>query len=113
MELWEILPEFANMTTLFQKFVDAMYKLYDKLVGETLRAGISLLTDLGKYYREFITITTFLITKNCITTPEQSLAHGFSPELWRRVSYQLQLKFPDHRFQSLLLVTDWPADVAL
>ena len=55
----------------------------DKLVGETLRAGISLLTDLGRYYREFIAITMFLIAKNCITTAKQSHAftHGFLLEL--------------------------------
>ena len=104
MELWEILPKFANTTTLFQKFVNAMYKLYqgsdmeqcwliadmDKLAGETSRVGISSLSDLGKYYRGFIAITTFLIMKNHITT------HSFPLELWSRVSYQLQLKFLDH-----------------
>ena len=58
-----MLPKFTDVTALFQKFLNAMYKLYpgsnveqcclivdmDKLVGETLRAGISSLTDLGKY----------------------------------------------------------------
>ena len=36
--------------------------------------------------------------KNCLTTPEQSctFACGFPLELWSQVSYQLQLKFPDH-----------------
>ena len=112
MELWEILPEFTDVTVLFQKFIDAMYKLYpgsdveqrwlivdmDKLVGETSRVGISSLTDLGKYHRDFITITMFLITKNCITTIEQShtFTHGFPLELWSRICYHLQLKFPDH-----------------
>ena len=28
MKLWEILPEFANTTTLYQKFVDAVCQLY-------------------------------------------------------------------------------------
>ena len=77
-ELWEILPEFANATKSYQEFVDAVYKLYpgsdserrwsivdmDKLVGETLRVGILSLADLGRYHREFIAITTFLIAKN-------------------------------------------------
>ena len=112
MELWEILPEFANMTAPYQKFVNTVYQLYpgsnveqhwliadmDKLVGETLRTGISSLASLGKYYRDFITITTFLIAKNHLAAPEQSCAftHGLPPELWSQVSYQLQLKFPDH-----------------
>ena len=54
-ELWEILPEFADTTMPFQKFVNAVSKLYlgsdveqcwlianmDKLVGEMSRVGIS------------------------------------------------------------------------
>ena len=85
-ELWEILPEFANATASYQKFVDAVYKLYlgsdakrrwsikdmEKLVGEASRVGILSLADLGKYHREFIAMTTFLIAKNRISTAEQS-----------------------------------------
>ena len=85
-ELWEILPEFTDAATSYQEFVDAVYKLYpgsdaercwligdmEKLVGEASRVGISLLTDLGKYHREFIAMTTFLITKNCISATKQS-----------------------------------------
>ena len=85
-ELWEILPKFADVATSYQKFVNAMYKLYpgldadrcwsigdmEKLVGEASRVGISSVADLGKYHREFIAMTTFLITKNCICTAEQS-----------------------------------------
>ena len=111
-ELWEILPEFADATMSYQKFVDAVYKLYpgldterhwligdmEKLVGEASRVGISSLTDLGKYHREFIAMTTFLIAKNHISTTEQSRAftHGFPQKLWVKVAHQLQLKFPNH-----------------
>ena len=102
-ELWEILPEFANSTAPYQKFVDAVCQLYpgsdveqhwlivdmDSLVEETLRTGISSLTNLGKYHRDFIAITRFLITKNHLTAPEQSctFTDGFLPELWSQVSY--------------------------
>ena len=111
-ELWEILPEFADATVSYQQFVNTVYKLYlgsdterrwsigdmEKLVGEASRVGISLLADLGKYHREFIAMTTFLITKNCISTTEQSQAftHGFPQKLWAKVTHQLQLEFPDH-----------------
>ena len=85
-ELWEILPEFTDTTASYQKFVDTMYKLYpgsdakrcwsigdmEKLVGEASRVGILSLADLGKYHREFITMTTFLITKYCISAAEQN-----------------------------------------
>ena len=112
MELWEILPKFADVTTSYQKFVDAMYRLYpgldterrwsigdmEKFIGEASRVGISPLADLGKYHREFITMTTFLIAKNCISTAEQSQAFacGFPQKLWMKVAHRLQLKFPDH-----------------
>ena len=111
-ELWEILPEFADVTTSYQQFVDTVYKLYpgsdterrwligdmEKLIGEASRVGISSLTDLGKYHREFIAMTTFLIAKNCISATEQSraFARGFPQKLWTKVAHQLQLKFPDH-----------------
>ena len=85
-ELWEILPKFADVTASYQQFVDAVYKLYlgsdakrhwsigdmEKLIGEASRVGILSLTDLGKYHREFIAMTTFLIAKNCISAAKQS-----------------------------------------
>ena len=103
MELWEILPEFADTAASYQQFVNAVYKLYlgldakrhwligdmEKLVGEASRVGISSLADLGKYHREFIAMTTFLIAKNCISTAEQSRAFtcGFSQKLWTKVAH--------------------------
>ena len=92
--------------------MDAVYKLYpgsdsewwwviadmDKLVGETSWVGILSLVDLGKYHREFMAITMFLIMKNRISPTKQSHAFtcGFPPELWNRVAHRLQLKLPDH-----------------
>ena len=111
-ELWEILPEFADITVPYRKFVDAVFQLYpgsdaeerwlradmETLVEDTLRSGISSLADLGKYYRDFVAITTFLIAKNRLAATEQSrtFARTFPSELWRQVSRRLQLKFPDH-----------------
>ena len=112
MELWEILPEFADTAASYQQFVNAVYKLYpgsdaerrwsiedmEKLVGEASRVGMLLLADLGKYHWEFIAMTTFLIAKNCISTAEQSRAFtcGFPQKLWTKVAHRLQLKFPNH-----------------
>ena len=102
-ELWEILPEFTNATASYQKFIDAVYKLYlgsdaerhwsigamEKLIGEASRVGILSLADLGKYHREFIAMTTFLIAKNHISAAEQSraFAHGFPQKLWTKVAH--------------------------
>ena len=111
-ELWEILPEFADSTAPYQKFVNAVCQLYpgsdaeqhwliadmEKLVADTSRTRISSLADLGKYHRDFVSITMFLITKNCLATPKQSrtFTRAFPLELWSQVSYRLQLKFPNH-----------------
>ena len=102
-ELWEILPEFTDMTALYWKFVDAVCQLcpgsdaeqhwliadMEKLVADTLRTGISSLADLGKYHRDFVSITMFLIANNCLTAPEQSrtFTRAFPSELWSQVSY--------------------------
>ena len=101
-ELWEILPEFADSTAPYGKFVDAVCQLYpgsdaeqcwliadmEKLVTDTSRTGISSLANLGKYHRDFVSITMFLITKNHLTAPEQSrtFARAFPLELWSQVS---------------------------
>ncbi|ETW82042.1 hypothetical protein HETIRDRAFT_101423 [Heterobasidion irregulare TC 32-1] len=52
----------------------------------------------GEYYRQFLAITSFLLSKDRISTAEQGRAftRGFQPELWGRISQRLQLKFPDH-----------------
>ena len=70
----------------------------DKLVGETSRVGILSLMDLGKYHREFMVITMFLIEKNRISLAKQShvFVRGFPQELWNRIAHHLQLKLPDH-----------------
>ena len=61
----------------------------EKLVADTLRTGISSLADLGKYHRDFIAITMFLIAKNRLATPKQSSTFtcAFPSELWSQVSY--------------------------
>jgi hypothetical protein len=70
----------------------------DKVVGERSRLGVISLGDLGEYYRQFLTITRFLRSKNRLSEAEQSraFARGFQPDLWNRIASQLQLKLPDH-----------------
>ena len=101
-ELWEILPEFTDAVCQLYPGSDVeqcwLIADMEKLVADTSKTGISSLADLGKYHRDFVSITTFLITKNCLAAPEQShtFTCAFPLELWSQVSYQLQLKFPDH-----------------
>ena len=111
-ELWETLDEFSNNAKTFQEFSTAVIALYpgadeehkwsvtdmDKLVRERTRIGIISLGDLGNYYCQFLTITTFLCSKGCLSEMEQSRAfvHSFPPKLWNIISQRLQLKVPDH-----------------
>jgi hypothetical protein len=111
-ELWETLPEYADIGKSYQDFVAAVHALYpgsdeerkwsvadmDKLVGERSRLGIISLSDLGEYYRQFLAITTFLRSKSRLSEGEQSRAfvRGFPVELWQVISQRLQLLQPNH-----------------
>ena len=111
-ELWETLDEYSNAAKSFDDFKIAVHALYpgsdeerrwsvadmDQLVGEWSHLGITSLGQLGEYHRSFLTITMFLRSKNRLSEVEQSRAfvRGFSPDLWRTISWRLQLKHPDH-----------------
>ncbi|KIM85117.1 hypothetical protein PILCRDRAFT_5484 [Piloderma croceum F 1598] len=111
-DLWESINEFVDATATYEDFVKAVHALYpgseeerkwsvadmDKLVGERSRLGILSLANLGDYFRQFYTITTFLRNKRRLSEAEQSRAfvRGFQPDLWMRISQRLQLKLPDH-----------------
>jgi hypothetical protein len=85
-ELWEAIPEYLNNTKTYGEFRIAIYKLYpgseeehkwsvanmDKLVGEQQWLGVLSLSDLGDYYQQFLSITTFLISKHCVSTAKHS-----------------------------------------
>lgn len=110
-ELWESIPEYADVTQSFDDFKTAIGVLYpgsqderkwsvadmDKLVGERSRLGVITIADLGDYYRQFLAITSFLRRKNRLSEAEQgrAFARGFQPELWSRISQRLQLTIPD------------------
>ncbi|KAI0946364.1 hypothetical protein AcW1_009840 [Taiwanofungus camphoratus] len=111
-DLWESLSECFDVTKTYEDFKKEIRSLYpgtednrmwsmsdlDQLIGECARIGINNAADLGSFYREFYAITKYLISKNRLSTIEQShaFARAFQPSLWARVSTRLQLKFPDH-----------------
>jgi len=82
---------------MYDEFIKAVHTLYpgseeerkwsvtdmDKLVGERLRLGVLSLGDLGDYYHQFYTITSFLWSKHRLSEAEQSRAfvRGFQPYL--------------------------------
>ncbi|KZT18204.1 hypothetical protein NEOLEDRAFT_1029161, partial [Neolentinus lepideus HHB14362 ss-1] len=110
-DLWKTLPEYSVEHT-YVAFVAAVKTLYpavsedrrytvgdlDRLTGERARIGIHTLADLASYYREFILITRFLISKDLLSTREQNRAfqRGFNAELWLRIVHRLQIKDIDH-----------------
>ncbi|KZT26852.1 hypothetical protein NEOLEDRAFT_1051568, partial [Neolentinus lepideus HHB14362 ss-1] len=110
-DLWKTLPEYSVEHT-YVAFVAAVKTLYpavsedrrytvgdlDQLTGERTRIGIHTLADLASYYREFILITRFLISKDLLSTREQNRAfqRGFNAELWLRIVHRLQIKDIDH-----------------
>ncbi|PCH37007.1 hypothetical protein WOLCODRAFT_92235 [Wolfiporia cocos MD-104 SS10] len=110
-DLFEVLPAYSPGTP-YADFKKAVYNLYpgtdderkwsvadmDQLVGECARLGIHSIADLAGYHRDFLAITTFLISKNRISAAEQgrAFARGFQPALWARILWRLELKDPDH-----------------
>ena len=61
-DLWELLPEFS----------DPMHTFMDTLVTDAACTSIASLMELGCYYHNFLSITSFLIAKNRLSTGEQS-----------------------------------------
>ena len=76
-ELQETLTEYMDPTKTYDEFKTVVHTLYpgldegskwsvadmDKLVGEQMHIGIISLSDLGEYYRQFLAITKFLISR--------------------------------------------------
>jgi hypothetical protein len=111
-DLWESISQFLDVAAGYDAFIKAVHTLYpgleeehkwsvmdmDKLVGEWSHLGIISLANLGDYFRQFYTITTFLKGKSRLPKAEESRAfvRGFQPDLWARISQRLQLKLLDH-----------------
>ncbi|KAJ3510089.1 hypothetical protein NLJ89_g4871 [Agrocybe chaxingu] len=110
-DVWESLTEFSDANDSYDDFKKAVIKLYpdadedykyvladmDRVIGNRQRLGIQSLSDLADYHREFMAITTFLISKQRLATMEQerAFARGFQPEFWAFVAQRLQVKEPD------------------
>ena len=79
---------------------DCTYTLQDldALIGERICIGIVNPHELGEYYRQFLLITQYLVSKNRMVASEQSCAFfgGFRLDFANRISQRLQLKQPDH-----------------
>jgi hypothetical protein len=69
-----------------------------RTIARYARIGIQSSAELGKYYRQYLLITHYLIARNSISAIEQSwyFFRGLSPALEARVRERLQQKFVDH-----------------
>ncbi|KAH9018553.1 hypothetical protein EDB84DRAFT_1276122, partial [Lactarius hengduanensis] len=111
-KLWKTTPAFNDTTKTYAEFRADILKLYpgasddctytmqdlDAVVGECAGIGIFSASDLGDYNHQFLLITHYLISKNHMSTAEQSRAflRGVRPDLSQRIMQRLQLKMPDH-----------------
>src|SRR5713101_1836269 len=70
----------------------------DLVIGHHAHAGIVTATDLREYYRCFLLITQYLISKNRLASQEQSryFFQGLQTQLEAQVRQRLQQKFIDH-----------------
>ncbi|CAK5282582.1 unnamed protein product [Mycena citricolor] len=111
-EIWEGLPSFSDANKSYHDFKLDALSLYagndtdrrfslddlDMLVGQTSRMGIHTKDDLTQFYRRFLHITTFLISKQRLSVAEQSrfFLRAMNPaSLSVSVRQRLQIKKPD------------------
>lgn len=85
-KLWRSSPTFADTGSNFATFKDNILRLYpnsstnqtytmqdlDLLIGELARVGVFSTNDVGDYFRQFLLITRYLISKNRMSAAEQS-----------------------------------------
>ncbi|KAF7348937.1 hypothetical protein MVEN_01414100 [Mycena venus] len=113
-ETWEALPSFQEARNSYAEFKADVLKLYagndeerrfelsdmDALIGHYSRVGILSLEDLTTFYRKFLRITTYLISKKRLSEVEQSRSflRAMQPASFSvDVKLRLQIKKPDVR----------------
>ncbi|KAJ7123500.1 hypothetical protein C8R44DRAFT_620952 [Mycena epipterygia] len=111
-ETWEMLPSFSDAQKSYDAFKADVLKLYagndedrryglsdlDALIGQYSRVGIITKDDLTSFYRQFLRITTYLLSKSRLSASEQSRAflRAMQPAtLLASIKQRLQIKQPD------------------
>lgn len=112
LSLWKTTSAWADPTKTYDEFKTEIISLYpgatsdrtytiqdlDLVIGHYARAGILTGADLGEYYRRFLLISRYLISKNRLAIQEQSryFFRGMQTQLEAQVRTRLQQKFIDH-----------------
>jgi hypothetical protein len=110
--LWKTTRAWQDPNSTYEEFKTEVFKLYpgatgnrtytiqdlELTIGHYARTGIWNATDLGEYYRRFISISRYLISMNRLSTQEESrtFVRGLQPKLEEKVRKRLQQKFVDH-----------------
>ena len=110
--LWKTTDAWTDQTKTYDEFKTEVFKLYpgaigdwtytmqdlDAVIGHYACIGIVTAADLGEYYRKFLLISQYLISKNHLAMQEQSRTFfcGLQPQLESLVWQRLQQKFIDH-----------------
>ncbi|KAI0326316.1 hypothetical protein GY45DRAFT_1348437 [Cubamyces sp. BRFM 1775] len=111
-ELCESLPAYSGEGHSYQQFKTAVIALYpgagddrkfsmaevEALVTQRAKSPITNVVELSSYYRDFYTMTTYLIVQGQCSKSEQShlFVRGIAEPLWERIQKRLELKDPDH-----------------
>ncbi|EPS96449.1 hypothetical protein FOMPIDRAFT_1089392, partial [Fomitopsis schrenkii] len=68
------------------------------LVARRAASSIATITELSSYYREFFTMTSYLIKNKRLSESEQSrlFVEGIRDPLWDQVQLRLQIKYAAH-----------------
>ena len=121
-EMWEMLSEYSDPQKSFNDFRDAVLKLYPdtdsdrrftrddlhNLVLGAFRNGISSRSDWSSFYRQYYTISTYLIQRNRFSIDEQGrkIFDALPTSLRSLVNNRLQIKQPDHKPDDAYAVAD-------
>jgi hypothetical protein len=110
--LWKTTEAWADAQKMYNDFKQEVFKFYpgatsdwtytlqdlDLLIGHHAWTGILSTADLGEYYHPFLLILWYLISKNRLSTQEQSRIFfwGLQPQLETQVRQRLQQKLINH-----------------
>jgi hypothetical protein len=121
-KLWRTTPAFTDAAQTYKEFKTEILSLYpsagtdctfsiqdlDMLIGERARVGIISTNNIADYYCQFLLISRYLISKNRLSSIDQSrnFMCSFRPELAQRVMQRLELRLPTHLPEDLYTISE-------
>ena len=118
---WKACVTVTDITKTYNEMKEEMHKLYpgsseevftinhiDTLIGKRTRIGVHDAADLGEFYREFKTISQYLIDRNRMSQVEQTRGffHAVGNDLKDKIKNRLQIVRPQHKPQDPYELSD-------